>query len=273
MKLVQFAGLWTLVHHPSRQQEWPLDRKLRSIKAADFAGVCARLDAPIASLTAKHKLFAVGLIFPDQPAEFVRLLRIQKDLGAEQVCVQLGTHDTRPAEAVKRWIQLENEAEKLGLVVSLETHRDSATETPEKLFEIADLYEKLAKKPLRLAWDFSHFGVVKHLSAAQCVDRLLARPELIRNAIQFHFRPFSSHHAQLPVTHKGKLTPETIDYLDFVQEVMRIWKAEPSNQNKTLLACPSLGPKGGYALSNFPPVWPDALELSSQLTKRWNKAK
>jgi len=272
MKLIQFAGLWTLVHHPSRQREWTLDRKLKAIKAAGFSGVCARLDRAIAMLARANGLFAIGLIFPDDPAEFAQLLRTQKEFGAVHVNVQLGTHATSATDAVKRWIQLEKDAEQHGLIVSLETHRDSVTETPEKLFELADRYEKLARRPLRLTWDFSHFGVVKHLHSGKFIERLLTRPDLVQNATQFHFRPFNSHHAQLPVTHKGELTPEAIDYLEFAQEVMHIWKVDPQNREREMLGCPSLGPKSGYALSNFPPVWPDALALSAELTRRWQKA-
>jgi hypothetical protein len=36
MKFVQFVGLGTLVHHPSRRDEWNLDRKLRAVKSAGF---------------------------------------------------------------------------------------------------------------------------------------------------------------------------------------------------------------------------------------------
>ena len=273
MNFVQFVSLWTLVHHPSRQHEWTLDRKLRAIKAAGFNGVCARLDAAIANLARANGLFAVGLIFPDDPAEFSQLLRAQKEFGALHVNVQLGTHATAPLDAVKRWIQLEKAAEQHGLIVSLETHRDSVTETPEKLFKLADQYEKLTRRTLRLAWDFSHYGVVKHLHPGQWVERLLTRPDLIRNASQFYFRPFNSHHAQLPVTHKGELTPEVMDYLNFAQEVMDVWKSDPENRNREMLGCPALGPKSGYALSNYPAVWPDALVLSTQLTRRWGKAR
>lgn len=273
MKLVQFAGLWTLVNHPARQREWSIVQKLRAVKAAGFAGICARLDASIAYVAAKQGLFTIGLVFPDDPAEFASLLSAQKSFGAEHVDVQLAAHDTTPAHAVKKWIRLEKEAEKLGLIVSLETHRDTITETPEKLFELADRYFDQMGRPLRLTWDFSHLAVVKHLHTGNFVARLLARPDLVQHATQFHFRPFNGHHAQLPVTHRGKLTPEICDYLDFAQEVMHIWKIAPRNRERTMLACPELGPPGGYALSGFPPVWPDAIVLSQELTKCWQRAR
>jgi hypothetical protein len=201
------------------------------------------------------------------------LLRAQRDFGVRDVSVELGNHEMPPAAAVKQWIQLEKTAAKLGLTVHLETHRDSSTETPEKVFELADRYASSTKKTLRLAWDFSHLGVVKHLSAGKFVERLLARPDLIQNASFFHFRPITRHHAQLPVTHRGKLTPEVVDYLDFAQEVMHIWKAAPANKDRTLFGSPSLGARGGYALTSYPPVWPDAKVLAEELNKRWSKAR
>ena len=273
MKFAQFAGFWTLLHHPSRSREWSLDRKLRTIKQAGFTGVSGRLDDAIASVAAQRGLFTIGQIFPATAAEFLPLLQVQKQLGAHEVTVEFGTHDTSATDAVNGWIRLETEARRLGLTVSLETHRDTVTETPEKVFDLADRYEKRTGRILRLTWDFSHLGVVKHLRTGQFVERLLARPELIQNATLFHFRPFSSHHAQVPVTYKGKLTAEVIDYLDFAQEVMHLWKVAPANKQRTLYGCPALGPKGSYALTNFPPVWPDALVLSSELNKRWQQAR
>ena len=273
MKFVQFAGLGSLIHHPSRAREWPLGKKLKAIKAHGFAGVSGRLDDAIASVASQQGLFTIGQIFPTSPAEFRPLLMAQKAFGALDVSVELGTHDTTPAEAVKWWIRLEAEAAKLDVPVSLETHRDTVTETPEKLFEVAERYEKATGRTLRLTWDFSHLGVVKHLRTGQFVERLLARPDLIQAANLFHFRPFNSHHAQLPVTNKGKVTPEVCDFLDFTQEVMHLWKVAPENRQRTLYACPALGAKGGYALTNFPPVWPDAIILSEELRSRWAKAR
>ena len=273
MKFAQFAGLWTLLHHPSRPAEWSLERKIKTIKSAGFEGVSGRLDHAIASVAAQRGLFTIGQIFPTQPEEFSPLLAAQKAFGVREVTVELGTHDTKPTDAVAWWVRMENEAQKLGLSVSLETHRDTVTETPEKLFDLADRYEKRTGKVIRLTWDFSHLGIVKHLRTGQFVERLLARPELIQNATLFQFRPFSSHHAQVPVTYKGKLTPEVTDFLDFAQEVMHLWKIAPSNKDRILHGCPALGPKGSYALTNFPAVWPDALVLSSELKKRWDKAR
>ncbi|HEU5078574.1 MAG TPA: hypothetical protein VFT72_05140 [Opitutaceae bacterium] len=272
MKLVPFADLWTLAHHPSRECEWSLDQKFEEVRAAGFQGIAAPLDIAVASLAMQNGLFSIGMIFPDGPEDFARILKAQKEFGTHHVSVQLGAHDTSPAEAAKRWIKLEKIADDLDLEISLETHRDSATETPEKLFELADRYAKATGRVLRLSWDFSHWAIVKHLHNAQHIERLLARPELVQHATLFRFRPFNAHHAQVAVTHNGDLTIEVIAFLEFAQEVMRIWKSAPGNRDRNMYACASLGPKGGCALTHFPPVWPDAVVLSSELQKRWDTA-
>jgi hypothetical protein len=272
MKLVQFASLWTLVNHPSRQREWSLEKKLQAIRASGFGGVRARLDFAIGSLARQEGLFAIGLVFADEPSDFANLLRVQKGFGAERVDVQLGTHLTSPTEAVRKWLLLEKEAVKLELTLSLETHRGTATETLEKLLEIAQRYEKATGSALRISWDFSHYAVVRDLRTGNFAAQLLTSPTLIQHASQFQFRPFNGEHAQLPVTYKREITPEVLDYLAFAEEVMKVWKAGPQNRESTLFACPDLGPVGGYALTNFPAVWPDALALSAELTRCWKNA-
>jgi hypothetical protein len=96
-----------------------------------------------------------------------------------------------------------------GLEPSIEVHRDTCTETPEKTYALADGYLKMTGKLLPLTWDFSHLAVVKHLMPESYVKRLLVRPKLIQRSQQFHFRPFNGHHCQVPVTRgDGSLTRE-----------------------------------------------------------------
>ena len=70
------------------------------------------------------------------------------------------------------------EAEKIGgIVVSLEVHRDTCTETPEKTYEIAERYHRATGRMIRFNFDFSHVAVVKHLNPGNYVERLLDHPE------------------------------------------------------------------------------------------------
>jgi len=135
---------------------------------------------------------------------------------------------------VKHWLRLEREAEKVGgVVVSLEVHRDTCTETPEKTYEIAERYHKATGRMIKMNFDFSHLAVVKHLSPDNYIERLLDHPELVQNSEQCHFRPFNGHHCQVPVTYRGALTPEAKSYLKFVVALLKLWKKAPRNAATT----------------------------------------
>ena len=276
--LIHYATLWTLRGHPREDHEWTLERKIKAVAGAGFDGVSAVLTPEHRLLAEKHGIaHLIGFISSSTPADFPAMIRGQKESGAVQINVQMDDDFTPPAQAVKDWIALERAAEKIGgVVVSLEVHRDTCTETPEKTYEIADRYHRATGRILRLNFDFSHLAVVKHLGPDNYNERLLARPELMQNSTQCHFRPFNGHHAQVPVTHRGQLTPEVISYLKFVQAVMACWKSARHNADGTLFVCPEMGcshPDGsGYNITGLPPAWPDAIVLRGELAKAWKRA-
>jgi hypothetical protein len=277
-KIAHIAALWSLVRHPGPDREWSLERKFRAIAAAGFDGVTTRLTPEHRRLAEQHGLrHLVGFISSSDPGEFRALLQAQKDSGAVQINVQMDDHDTPPAVAVRHWLRLEREAERIGgIVPSLEVHRDTCTETPEKTFEIASRYHDATGQTLKLNFDFSHLAVVKHLAPPVYIERLLTHPELVRHSEQFHFRPFNGHHCQVPVTHRGELTPEVRAYLVFVAAVMALWRSAPANRDKVMFACPELGPinpdGSGYNITGLPPAWPDAVVLKGELAKAWKRA-
>jgi hypothetical protein len=276
--IAHIASLWTLDGHPSPAAEWPLERKIKAIAAAGFDGLTAVLTPEHRRLAEKYELrHLLGHIRARKPAEFARLIRAQKEGGAMHINVQLGDHDTPPAVATKQWIQLERAAEEIdGVVVSLEVHRGMCTETVEKTYEIADRYHRATGELIRMNFDFSHIASVKHLNPDNYISRLLERPELVQHSEQVHFRPFNGHHCQVPVTFKGALSPEVKSYLRFVEAFMRVWKKGRANKEKTMFACPELGPHAadgsGYNISGLPPAWPDAVVLRHELGRVWARA-
>lgn len=274
--LAHIANLWTLVGHPAPGRPWSLDRQLSACAEAGFDGVTGGLTPEHRRLAARHGLrHLIGFVSSNSgdPAEYERQLRGQKEGGAEHVNVQLDDHDTPPAVAVRHWIALERAATRLGLVASLEVHRDTCTETPEKTWEIADRYRRATGRPVVMNFDFSHLAVVKHLAPEHFTARLLVRPDLVRRSVQAHCRPFNGHHCQVAVTHRGRLTPEVRAYLAFIRDFFRCWKTAPANRNRTLFVCPELGPyPSGYNLTGLPPAWPDAIVLRRELDRAWREA-
>jgi hypothetical protein len=198
-------------------------------------------------------------------------LKAAQTVKPARINVQFCDHDTLPREAIKAWLKMDALAEKMGLNIDLEVHRDTCTETPEKVYEIAELYKKATGKLLRFCWDYSHFAVVKHIYPPYA-NRLLTRPDLVQLARQCHFRPFNGHHCQIPALDaKGNETPEIKPYLEFIDAFFKCW-LEGAKGGEVLYVCPEFGPiPSGYGLSCFPNVWKDAIFLHEKTEALWKK--
>jgi sugar phosphate isomerase/epimerase len=271
--LRHIANLWTLMGHPAKENEWPLEQKLRAIKEAGFDGVCWSGSPELQEGTKRLGLIFLGGMASGSAAEFPQLLGDLKKYGAHHVNVQLAADEVLTPEALELALVLNREGRKLGLEPAIETHRGTCTETPEKTYALADAYQRQTGELLPLSWDFSHFAVVKHLIPENFVKRLVVRPDLIKHARQFHFRPFNGHHVQVPVTDgKGNLTQEFNDWLPFAGETLKCWLAGNRNTSREIFICPELGPvDGGYNLSMLPNSWEDEKILRGEIDKLWKK--
>jgi hypothetical protein len=271
--LRHIANLWTLIDHPTRNREWSLDKKLDAIQDAGFDGVCWAPSPELHQGAEARGLIFLGGMASGDAAAFPSLLDDLKRLGAHHVNVQLAADHVLTPEALELTLTLMQQAEQRGLAPAIETHRGTCTETPEKMYALADAYQEATGKLLPISWDFSHFAVVKHLIPENFRDRLLIRPDLIQNAQQFHFRPFNGHHAQVAITDsKGNLTQEVIDWLPFAEAVLHCWLDGNNTSDREIFICPELGPlEGGYALSTFPNSWEDAKVLRTEIDNLWQR--
>jgi hypothetical protein len=158
------------------------------------------------------------------------------------------------------------------VAVHFETHRDTATETPEKFTALARAFRRATGRLLPVTWDHSHFAVSKHVQAPDYAARLLAWPELIQVSQMFHLRPFNSQHCQIPVTDgRGRLTPEAGDYFRFVRQLFACWRAGKTDHGE-LWVCPELGMSHGYHLSTDRPAWPEAVRARREILAAWRTA-
>lgn len=271
--LRQIANLWTLMGHPSPKQEWALDEKLQAIREAGFDGVCWAPSPELTEGAKRHGLIFVGGMATADAAEFPRLLKDLKDSGTTQVNVQLGTDDMLTAAALPLCLELMRLAKSAGLRAVIETHRGTCTETPEKMYALADAYEQASGEMLPISWDFSHFAVVKHLVPENFGERLLLRPDLVQYAQHFHLRPFNGHHVQVPITNgRGELTQEVTEWLPFAEATLACWLEKNGDSGREIFVCPEIGPvQGGYALSTFPNSWDDAKVLRRVINQVWRR--
>lgn len=270
--LVMCATTWSMIAFPSARREWSLNRQLAAIADAGFDGVCAYITPELKAGADRLGLRLMSGFDAKSVADALPRLRAQRDLGVRFVNIQLLNHDTPPAQAARVAVQLIREARTLGLAVHLETHRDTATETPEKFDEIARRYRRATGELLPVTWDHSHFAVSKHMLPPDYSARLLAWPKLIQASQMFHLRPFNSQHCQVPVTNgRGALTPEFRDYLGFAEDLFACWLAGPRPGGE-LWVCPELGMSHGYHVSTHPHPWPDAVRARTELLGAWRRA-
>jgi hypothetical protein len=268
--LKQFANFWTLAQQPAAQGEWSIEEKFRQAKKAGFTSMGGGAMPEVVPLCEKYGMDYVCYI-DGSAMTYQDRLKAAKEIKPARINVQLCDHDTLPKDAVKVWIKMAALADKMGLNADLEVHRDTCTETPEKVYEIADLYKKATGKKIRFSWDFSHIAVVKHLSPPYA-ERLIERPDLVQLARQMHFRPFNGHHCQVPVTDgKGKPSPEAGFYYDFLDALIACW-LKGAKGGEVLYVCPEFGPlAGGYCVGAFPNPWKDAIVLRAKTEEIWNK--
>lgn len=271
-QLVMCAATWSMIAYPSERREWSTTRKLQAIKAAGFDGVCSYITPEMSAMARSLGLRLMSGFDAKGLTDALPQLRAQHDAGVRFVNVQLLNHDTAPAAAARTAVQVIRAARKLGLSVHLETHRDTATETPEKFDAIVQWYRRATGEILPVTWDHSHFAVSKHLQPPDYSRRLLAWPEVIQASQMFHLRPFNGQHCQVPVTNgRGTLTREFRDYLAFAEDLFGCWLEGPRPGGE-LWVCPELGMSHGYHLSTQPHAWPEAVRARRELLGAWRRA-
>jgi len=274
MSTLRLVGnLWTLDGHPSPSRPWSLERKLRALADAGLDDVTGDLDENTVGLAHGLGLGCVGWFWATTPSSIDANVTRYQRLGVRHVTVFLGKHDTPAKDVLALALALGRAGKKSGLHLAIETHRDTATETPEKTASLLAAFRARTGTELPVTWDFSHHALVKHLAPADWVARLLTEPANIAAAELFHFRPFNGHHAQIPVRVNGRRTTEYRDFIGFTREVMRLWRGDPGNADRTMRVCPEVGPvSAGYGLSHEPAPWSQAVTLAADLRATWRVA-
>lgn len=263
------ANLAALRDTPTAKKPWPLEKKIEAIADAGFDGFTDQAGSKHGKLAEKFGLKFVGSIASSKPDELRALLQQQKDAGAAHVSIRLGEHDTNAGDAVRMSLRAALEGDALGLKVSVETHRGTCTETPEKLYTLADGYQRVTAKPLLVAWDFAQIAVVKNLPPSS-PERLIVRADLVQLAALFRFRPFNQHHCQIPVTDgRGRASAEFDAWLPFAKKCLQAWLGGNQSGREILVVSEVAAASSGYGLQQLPDSWSDAIKLRAALDKLW----
>lgn len=274
--LIVTVNLWSMTGHPSPENEWPTARKLEFLKASgiDAFSDNAQSNPDCARLCEESGLRFAGAFDVGAREDMRELIEKQMAVDSGPINCQLGDHDTPVEEAIDLTIALMEEAEKQNAEVHLEVHRDTSTETPEKVYAIIEGYEKATGRKPRINFDFSHPAIIKHLWPGDFSERLLVRPDVLQEATLLHIRPFNGHHCQVPITDgSGGLSREYQNFRPFMADMFECWLSGPRPGN-TLWVVPELGPidQLGYGLSAFPNIVDDVLVLAEEIRATWGES-
>jgi len=262
-----YATLWSLRGYPSAADEWSWPQKFAAIVAAGFTGIMSPLRPELAARGALDYWAIGSLGVTDDPVPFFTQAAA---LGSRLTTIQLCDVDTPLAEAVATARRVVEAAQTAGLPVAIESHRDTCTETPERMWALYDAYLALTGDRLPVCFDHSHFAVVRHL-AAPYWPRLNERPDILNDCAQFHLRPFTGHHCQIPATFDGvRRTPEYAAWGEYVRALFTCLQREGTARE--VYVVPELGHAApAYGLSCFPDVWVDAGVVGADLRDWWKQ--
>lgn len=265
-----FGTLWSLREYPSKAREWSWAMKLATIRAARFDGVFA---PPHPSLADRGHLLYWGATSLDAKARVAPAFRAARELGALAINIQLGDHDSPLGDMIALAVHVRDVARDFDLPFTIETHRDTFTETPEATLALFRGYQKKARETMPLCLDHSHFAVVRHLWPADFWPRLREPPELLAAANHFHLRPFNGHHCQIPVLNAaGRRTREYRDWRPYAAALFAHLHTRPATG--PIFVVPELGHANPtYGLSCFGDTWRDVQALTHDLRRLWRAAR
>jgi hypothetical protein len=260
----QFINLWTLDGYAFGAVEGTIDEKLRLISEAGFDAIMCLVDEDLRNRANDYGLELIGEVYPGDFSAMRKQVLAQTRQTVKRFNAHVGDAWQSPRDGADLISKLLPICENEGVELSIETHRGTVTESPEKTWEIADRVEQTTGSKLRLTFDFSHWAVVKHLDWSSLAHCAFARKDLLGVATQFHFRPFNGHHIQISrLTRNGDYG----NFLSFFQAVVSQLTA--LSNEKEIWVCPEIGPlNSGYGLPEFGDTWSQVLGLQQDFLDR-----
>lgn len=261
-KLEIYQSLWAMELRSPIRAERTTDENFAIVAEAGFDGMCIDLAAEEISefrhlkpCFEKHELGCMVNAFPGTAGELEPILRLATDFNACMTNVIGGVMPVTVGEVVPVIYHWMEDAEKVGMQLLFETHRDS---TLNDLFYTLQLIEAVPE--MRLCADLSHFVIDREFRAPipavdqGYIDRILERSDCFqgriagREQIQLQI-DFPQHQEWVKI------------FRSWWKKGMRLWR-QRNNNDATLRFLCELGPPP-YAMTDG-----NRLELSD----RWDEA-
>jgi hypothetical protein len=258
--LAVLQSMWAMERRRPDGAEWSLQEKLEMIRDAEFDGAGVRFIDPAYAREVTAFLKAHGMIwqaqcYPQKVEDLAPVLELVAELGADHVNLQA---DVRPRTLaacvpyIEGWRRM---AERAGVALNIETHRDRMTTD---LFFTLDLLD--AFPDLRLTADVSHYLVGREFAWPIDAANHAMIHRIMDNAWAIHGRVASREQVQIEIgfaQHQGWVEL----FMGWWEYAIRSWRRRAGADARLTFLC-ELGPSP-YAITGA-----DGLDLSD----RWADA-
>lgn len=269
-----YQSLWAMELRRPDGVERPIEESFEMVAEAGFDGVAADLGSTsletarsYAPLYEQHQLDCMINAFPSTLDELEPVLLAAREMNAKVVNIIGQVMPFTIPEAVsvvQRWME---DAERVGVPIQFETHRNCITND---LFFTLQLLDAVPNMPL--CADLSHYLVDREfwypISAAD--DALIDR--ILRRADSFQGRVASREQVQLQLNFPQHQKWVSV-FKDWWQRGFNYWRARAQAHDECLFLC-ELGPPeyamtgpDGYELSDR---WDESLQLKQWAQELWD---
>jgi hypothetical protein len=270
-----FQSLWAMELRRPDQPEHSAEENFRMIAEAGYDGVCIDPAAAeiaefekLAPLFRRYGLDCMVNAFPFTPEDMQALFGLAADLEASLVNIIGGVMPIRPEDSlpvIRRWMR---EAERAGIPVLFETHRDSLLNDLFYTLQVMDLVPEM-----RLCADLSHFVVDREMREPigerdqAYIDRILERSDC------FQGRVASREQVQIQIGFPQHQQWVQI-FRRWWQQGMQCWRRRNGEDAELIFLC-ELGPPP-YAITDaeqreLSDRWQEALTIRGWVEAIWQE--
>lgn len=272
-KLDVFQSLWGMEQRIPDTPEPGVDYNFSKVAEAGFDGMCIDLGADEIDQFRESKQYyeKYGLrcmvnAFPGRAEDLQPVLQLAKDFDACMVNVIGGVMPISVADAVPviyRWLE---DADRMGMPLLLETHRDGTLNDLFYTLQVIDLVPEL-----RLCADLSHFVVDREFRSPipevdqEYIHRVLERSDCFQGRI--------ASREQIQIQINFPQHQEWVEiFKDWWKKGMRMWRNR-NDRDATLVFLCELGPRP-YAITDgnqreLSDRWDEALQIRQWVKDIW----
>lgn len=272
-KLEVFQSLWGMEQRIPDVPEPPMDRSFSVVAEAGFDGMCIDLGADeidqfrqARQYYEQYGLRCMVNAFPAEVDDLEPVLGLARDFDASMVNVIGGVMPIKPEDAVPviyRWIA---DAERAGIPLLFETHRDGMLNDLYYTLQIIDLVPEI-----RLCADLSHFVVDREFRSPipdidqAYIHRVLERSDCFQGRI--------ANREQVQIQINFPQHQEWVEiFKDWWRNGMRMWRNR-NDDDATLVFLCELGPRP-YAITDgeqreLSDRWQEALQIREWVQGIW----